>query len=473
MSSLRSRITIGVVGITSLVVLVAAVGVWAAAHTFIMRGIDADLAGHIERFRKGPPGGPGGPGPGGPGGQGAPSGQNSATSAAQPAQQGPANPAWRGPREFRGDSRRWFQLYDTANNTELVRSSNIPEGVDLTTRAKVLDVPVTVTLPDGHPLRVIAITLPERHQRAATAIDLEQPLAELQRLELFLASLWLAATLLAWAGVALLRPFLLRPLGELTSAIDRLGPEDLAGRLPEAVGPDEVRGFVARLNSLLSRLEGAFRREQTTIANIAHELRTPVTVLRTALEFRLMAVESKGEETVLRDCFRTVERMQAIVANLLLLAQLEAGRVPLAREPVDLAEMLREQLAHWRKAATARGQHFHATIPDELPLDSAPGHWRQVIDNLLRNAIAHAPDRCNIQVRLTADGLTIENPFIGDLDEAQLGQAFYRADAARSDGDHTGLGLALCKRLLVLLGGRLEVRSNDGIFRVTAHLRST
>jgi signal transduction histidine kinase len=227
---------------------------------------------------------------------------------------------------------------------------------------------------------------------------------------------------------------------------------------------------VVRINSLLDRLHEAFKREQTTIANIAHELRTPVTVLRTAIEFRQLAASDPAECKVLADCFRTVQRMQGVVSSLLLLAQLEAGKIALVRESIDVRELVDEGLANWHDRAAARGQHFKADLATTALLDTAPEHLQRVIDNLLGNAVAHAPEGAIIAVSLTANQFTVANPCGAGIDITQLGQIFYRADGARSVGDHVGLGLALCRRLLQLLGGRLELSTHEEQFIARAWL---
>jgi signal transduction histidine kinase len=430
--SLRSRITLGVVGITSAVVLISSSIAWVAVERFVFRGLDQELLGRSQRIPRldgGPP------------------------------------PAWR-----QRDSRRWLQVVDLQSN-ELVRF--LPDEVSLIGTVEMPNLPTTVSLPNGQRARVLLTLLSDGRVRAWHGVDLEPVDQELQRLASVLAVLWLAATLLAWLAVALLRSRLLSPLAQLNAAIERLGPEDLAARIPNTAGPPEVGVIVARINSLLDRLHEAFKREQTTIANIAHELRTPVAVLRTAIEFRQLAATDPAECKVLADCFRTVQRMQSVVSSLLLLAQLEAGKVALVREVVDLRAVLDDGLALWHDRAAARDQRFETDLIAEATLSTAPEHLQRVIDNLLGNAVAHAPDGATITVSLTASQLTVSNPCRAGIDSSQLGRIFYRADGARSDGDHVGLGLALCRRLLQLLGGRLELATEGDRFIARAWLTAS
>ena len=118
---------------------------------------------------------------------------------------------------------------------------------------------------------------------AYVGLDLEQIDNELARMAWVLTGLWCGATLLAFGTIRLLHSSVLRPARELANAIRVMGPEDLTKRLPPHIGPTELHGVVECLNGLFDSLELAFKREQATIENIAHELRTPVASLRTAL----------------------------------------------------------------------------------------------------------------------------------------------------------------------------------------------
>ena len=430
MASLRHRITLGTVGIASGVVLIAAVGTWFVARSFIFHGIDRELENLTDPARR----------------------------------VEISSSILRLNREQRWDQRRMLQVV-TPRGEEVLRSNALVEGESLADPELPLGVPISRLLSTGRLVRILVIGMPESQHRIYLAMDLDTPNLELVRLAWVLAGLWLAASVLAWLGATLIEPLLLLPLRRLSEEIDRIGPQDLAGRLPDTAGPDEVRGLVDRINLLLARLEAAFRREQTTIAHIAHELRTPVTVLRTALEFRLLAAQDPAETAVLKACFRTVERMQTVVSNLLLLARLEAGTVELEAEAIDLAHLVAEQVALWEPQAQARNQRFLMTVTEGRMLMTAPAHLRQILENLFGNAVAHSAPGTTIIISGDDRELVIANPCTEIIDPEQLGRVFYRADSARSAGDHAGLGLALCRRLAVLLGGRLELGVSEGEFR--------
>lgn len=453
--SLRRRLTAAIVGITAGVVLVAAAGLWLATRAILQNELDRQLTSRIERVRRIDPARP-------PmwwrRGEGRP---------------GESRPAE--PREREGEPQRFLRVVD-AEGRETARSPGLPEGTDFT--ATVHDRPYDVVLGDGRHVRAMAVRI-ERDGASGVAwlaVDREPLDQELARMAGVLSALWLAATVLAWIAAMACRSAVLRPLAGLGAAIDGIGPDDLSARVPATAGPREMHGIVARVNGLLDRLERAFASEQATIANLAHELRTPVAALRTAIEFRQLAASDPAEVRTLASCHRTIERMQAVVGDLLLLARLEAGRETLARESVDAVAVVRETLDGWRERALARGQELTLAAPATLPLATSPGHLRLAVGNLVGNAVAHGSEGATVAVALAVeDGrlvLRLANPFSGALDPAALGAGFYRGDAARS-GQHAGLGLALATRLARLLGGDLSVAATDGRFTATLRLPMT
>ncbi len=490
--SLNRRVIVAVVGVTSLVVLVAALVLWLVTSSVLLRGVDRELVNRTERMKR---------------------------------YEMPATPDfWRNNdlrrRIERGGPGEWrilLQAIDLTDGSELHRSPSLASGLTLRGVGELtdepLDTPITRTLGDGSSVRVQVLKLVRRSGRlelrtdlfstrmenrqgegrgetrgeshplpppppppthpgvlVLTALDLDQVDNELSRMALVLAVLWACATLLAFATILLLRPAVLRPARDLAAAIAKLGPDDLAARVPLAGAPQEMRVVVDCLNGLFDRLEQAFKREQATIANIAHELRTPVAELRTALEFRLLIAQG-DDRTEQEALLGTVVRMQQQVSNLLLLARLEAGKEPLQRVEADLGDLVAEAIERWEERARARGKHLvHAASAVAVPCITSPDHLGLVLDNLLSNAIAHGAGDSTISVTVSAIGnvrVTIANTFQGEIDPSQLGNAYYRGDRARHGGDHCGLGLALCQRLCRLVGAQLELSADAETFRAT------
>lgn len=441
-SSLQRRISLGVIANTAGVVLIAAIAIWFANRGWLLQGIDRELQNRAERMHRF---------------------DNLPSGDMRPRQW--LMPETKADSDERIDLRRPVLVMDAANGNVLMRASQLP--ADFAARLNPSNRGLqTLRLNPDLKLRILAILLQrglpmgEAGNRPVIlflASDLSPLDEDLTRMAALLTALWVTASFLAWVSVRWSGRVMLRPISDLSAALDRLGPDDLASRLPSATGPREFRAVVDRLNLLLDRLEQAFRREQATIQVIAHELRTPVATLRTAVEFRQLVATDPGEKAVLATCFRTVERMQSMVTNLLLLARLEAGKEPLPRTQVDLVEALHDALEEH--------PDIHAELPLSAMVMTSPMHVRLVIDNLLGNAVAHGSPQGLVRVTVTDTTLTITNPCAEGLDPQQLGTIFYRADAARTDGDHCGLGLALVKRLVKLLDGTLSLSATHGIFK--------
>ena len=366
MTSLNRRVIFAVVGVTSLVVFIASLGLWLTTRSVLMREVDRELMSRIERMKRF---------------EWIGSSDfwhsSNSTEARRRFERFNANS---------GNGRLFIQMIDTTDDSELYRSVTLTPGLDLAplaplnTRTHVTDTVINHYLGDGSDVRLIAFHMANmssrtdapnwRHEggqraegpstnentsRAAptqnkaalistplknsaatpdthlagvlvfVGLGLEQVDRELSRMAIVLGVLWAAATLLALASILLLRPAVLRPINELAAAIARLGPDDLAVRLPTTLAPQEMRVVADCLNGLLDRLEQAFTREQATIANIAHELRTPVAELRTALEFRRLTANA-AEHQEIDGLLGTVMRMQNQVTNLLFLLVLKPAK---------------------------------------------------------------------------------------------------------------------------------------------------
>ncbi len=470
MTSLGRRFLVALTGITAVVVLLAALVVWLVARQVLHTAGDPGLQGWArvaQRFA-----------------------ERDASPSPSPSPPRPLG------EPTRNDSRRMALVTDAATGTPLLRMGEIPDSVvaALSRPASSVERLWTLDARDGL-MRVLAVPLPRAPRGGpfqpvvADAVSADIPTGpavlylfhdlgpvqeELRRLAWGLINLWLVATGLAFAVGWRLRATMLRPLQRLGEAIHALGPDDLTARLSLASGPVEARTVMERLNGLLDRQEQAFRREQATIANIAHELRTPVAGLRTAIEFRLRTPTGLASEDreLLGDCLTTVQRMQDMVGNLLLLARLEAGREPLPLAAVDLVTLVRHAGERWRAAAAQRGGQLRIELPAIAVAHSSADHLAIILDNLLGNAVAHGSGDLVVALRGTAGRweLRVENPFTGTVDAKLLGTAFYRADAARRDGAHAGLGLMLCRRIATLLGADWSVTADAGRFVVQVGL---
>ncbi|TDB78453.1 cell wall metabolism sensor histidine kinase WalK [Micromonospora sp. KC723] len=272
---------------------------------------------------------------------------------------------------------------------------------------------------------------------------------------------------LAIAGSLLVSRRVLRPIEALTSASRRLGAGDLTERVP-VVGQDELAVLARSFNRMADSLQRGEERQRRLVADVAHELRTPLANLRGYLEALKDGVvppdpalfASLHEEAVLQ---------QRIVDDLQDLALAEAGTLVYHRSVVDLAELLETcRIAH-QAVADAAGVLLVTSAADPVHVNADPDRLRQVLGNLLSNALrataggavtlaaTGAGQQAVITVADTGTGITPEHlPYVFDR--------FWRADAARgrSTGG-SGLGLAIVRQIVADHGGTVSVASEFGV----------
>ena len=280
----------------------------------------------------------------------------------------------------------------------------------------------------------------------------------------------LVTFLAAVAGVLVLVRAGLLPLQRLSDAVSRVSEKDFRLHFEERRLPSELAPIVGRLERTLDQLRHAFDREKQAAADISHELRTPVAALLTTIDVALRKPRKPEEyRETLQDCRASGQQISQLVERLLTLARLDAGVDRLRVETVDASGVAEQCAALVRPLAEARGLalRLHAAEPAEWRAD--PAKLREVITNLLHNAIEY--NRPNGSVELTVarhNGtlrVEVADTGIGIAPEARahLFERFYRADPSRhAEGLHAGLGLAIVKGYVDLMGGSIDVESEPG-----------
>ena len=267
----------------------------------------------------------------------------------------------------------------------------------------------------------------------------------------------------ALAGRAVRR--LAMPVADLIDAAGRVEGGDYTARVTERPGgPPQVRALVHSFNGMTARLEANERQRRTLMADIGHELRTPLAVLQGELEAMLDGVHPP-DGPHLDAALDETRVMARLIDDLRTLALADAGTLTLHREPTDLDVLVAEAARSMAAAGDAAGVTITTDVAQDLPLmDIDPVRIREVLTNLLGNALRYAPSGSAITVtaRRGDAGRTLEvtvadtGPGIpADL----LPQVFDRfAKAADSRG--SGLGLAIARQLVEAHGGRIDVASS-------------
>jgi signal transduction histidine kinase len=272
-----------------------------------------------------------------------------------------------------------------------------------------------------------------------------------------------AAAALALGLVQVLAHGMTSPLREMVAATRAMATGRYDRRVT-ASSRDEVGELARAFNSMADELAEVDRLRRDLVANASHELRTPLGALRATLENLVDGVEPPDPPT-LANALRQVERLGSLVEQLLDLSKLESGAVPLERERVPARPLLEEALEEWRRLLDERGLRTAVVVqPESLALDADPERMRQVVRNLVGNAVRHSPDGGRLIVRAVAGGDTVElqvideGPGIAPDERGRVFERFYRADAARSGGG-AGLGLAIARWIVELHGG--AIRAED------------
>ncbi len=256
------------------------------------------------------------------------------------------------------------------------------------------------------------------------------------------------------------------PLRQMTAAARAMARGDYSLRV-RATSRDEIGQLATAFNQMAADLGAADEYRRGLIGNVSHELRTPITALRAVLENVVDGVVEPDPETM-RMALSQTERLGELVTNLLDLSRVEGGAIPLQISRFDVDAFLREAVEHVSVSATDTPVTVKVTPPD-LKAVADPARLRQVMVNLVDNALRHSPagGRVAVLAARDASGLRIEvtdqGPGIAPAERERVFERFTRG--ATSDGG-TGLGLAIARWAVELHGGVIEVMDTESGCRI-------
>jgi two-component system, OmpR family, sensor kinase len=306
------------------------------------------------------------------------------------------------------------------------------------------------------------------------------------RLWLFIAAGVLVGTVLAIMAGATIARRAMRPISSLTATARQITDTgDTSQHMPAPDADDEVGQLAGTLEQMLRSLdaaraerEAALKKQREFVADASHELRTPLTSILANLELLQASLDDSTqseEQAMIDSALRSSGRMSRLVADLLLLARADAGRVG-ARTRCDLAEVAGN--AAVEVAPTVGDRELQIDNDRPLRLEGNPDELHRMVLNLLDNAVRHTPPSSTIELRLRAEGgcaiveVADDGPGIPPELRSQVFDRFVRGDgpADTAVGGGSGLGLAIVRAVAVSHGGSAEATESErggALFRIT------
>lgn len=275
------------------------------------------------------------------------------------------------------------------------------------------------------------------------------------------------ASILALAFAAVATRKILRPVEELTQAVYHMSQGDLGQRVAN-VSKDEIGQLANAFNNMADNLQSLERQRRNMVNDAAHELRTPLNNIRGQLE----AIQDQllePNKAVIDSLHEDAATLTRVVSDLQMLALAEADRLSIEPTRFAIDEEIGSAVAGFRTVLKSRKIQLDLSFPSLAPVFGDPQRTRQVVCNLLENAMKHTPDGGRIEVSAAqAAGFVVvrlgdNGPGIGPEHLDHVFERFYRTDYARTSGTGgSGLGLAIVKQLVEAMDGRVGVRSEPG-----------
>jgi len=289
-------------------------------------------------------------------------------------------------------------------------------------------------------------------------------------MESFKRTLWLITIFAAIVTILAARVAIYRghsPLRNLSRKIETISADHLDARLSTNGVPTELTVLVDSFNTMIQKLEDGFSRLSFFSADIAHELRTPITNLTTQTQVILNRERSNEEYTdILYSHLEEYERMSKMVSDMLLLAQTEHGLITPSKDKIAVNQEIRDLTEYFEVLSDEKNITLSLRGPSiELVCDKTM--FRQALSNLISNAIRYSPndDEIIIETKDSADAFSISIINHGDVipEEhlSRLFDRFYRTDFSRKrDGQGAGLGLTIAKSIIKINGGDIYAESS-------------
>ncbi len=261
-----------------------------------------------------------------------------------------------------------------------------------------------------------------------------------------------------------------KPIASLTRGIQRMGRGDLSVRVP-VKGSGELRRLAETFNAMSEKLEMLDKSRNQFVSNASHELKTPLATMKILLESIVYQPEMDAEVRTdfLTDINKEIDRLSAIISDLLTLVSMDSKTMRLNRETVSLAQIVTDNAHRLAPVIEQKRLDVKLQLSDRCEMYADAAKLTQVVYNLMDNAIKYTQEGGSVRVRLIRSGrdaiLTVSDngPGIPKEDQAHIFDRFYRVDKARSrNTGGTGLGLSIVHQMVLMHGGSISVESEEG-----------
>lgn len=336
-----------------------------------------------------------------------------------------------------------------------------------------------VKLPDGKEGRQISIKfIPQIEDKGSRALYPEESRLKvivrvsrereslnqiLLRLHALIISIGLGVVISIVLGVNRAIKSGLRPLIQIKNEISQISPQSIDRRLNTENQPSELEPIATQFNLVLSEIEKTLVRERQFSSDVAHELRTPVSEIRSLAEVGLRWPDEKEVSTYFSDIHRSSCHLDTMISNLLHLCRCDEGHFEFEISEVRLGELIGKNCAQLVYESKPKNISFDMT-KNRLPVLLVDVNWFDLLlFNLISNAIAHSPPNTCVKIDVVTESdrcaIEIRNPILDSLSESDLPHIFdrfWRKDAARTASEHAGIGLSLVKSYAENLDMKVE-----------------
>ncbi len=348
---------------------------------------------------------------------------------------------------------RWkdFDLTQVDGNSR--NRSQQPVYLQTRDREQGLEIESTI-LPDGSVLQVGQST--------------EEREALLETFREVFAGFMIPAIILGIGGGSFLAYRALRPVRSLIQTIRSVSTGKMDARVPASQTRDELYELVSLFNSMLEKIETLIKGMHGSLDAVAHDLRTPLARLRGTAEMTLRSEQTQdASREALADCVEEADRILTMLNTLMDISEAETGAMKLQMENINISELIKDTVELYAHVAEDKNVSLHASSPDDLFLSADANRMRQVMANLMDNAVKYTPSGGRIDLEAFQRDhqavITIKDTGAGisSEDTPKIWNRLYRGDQSCSQRG-LGLGLSLVKAVVQAHNGRIEVSSKPG-----------